>query len=230
MRGGRGRFVRIFAGDLRGERLFADRHHEHDDAQHHQNGDAGKDDVIAGVLARGDEEADHRQCDHAADGAHEVDDGVGARAQGLGRQIRHQRDGRGTIGRHGDERQAERNDEHREIAGCRRAGEQHHQQDGSRRAADDERRALAKGRIHLVGKRADQGQEEHSENVVRCHDRTDERFVQMEGALQDQRNDAVVHLPEGADGQEGQTDQQGALVVQFHGYSLLVGFVVYSIP
>ena len=38
----------------------------------------------------------------------------------------------------------------------------------------------------------------------------------MEGVGQDHRNDIVIHLPESADGQEGQTYQKSSLIIQFH--------------
>ena len=69
----------------------------------------------------------------------------------------------------------------------------------------------------LIRDRAEERQQKERQNVVRRHDRAGERFVHVEGLREDQRHDAVVHLPERTDRQKRQAHQNRATVVQLHG-------------
>ena len=65
----------------------------------------------------------------------------------------------------------------------------------------------------LIRDRAEERQQKERQNVVRRHDRAGERFVHVEGLREDQRHDAVIHLPEGTDAKKSQSDQKRSFVI-----------------
>ena len=179
--------------------------------------------VQPGRLRIGIEDRGHAEIEDAADCAHQVDDGVRARAQGLGRDVGHEGDRRGAIGAHGDEQQTQHDDERGRLqpgglggVAVVEQGEDVHEDDGAARAEEDERHALADLRMAPVRQRAEERQQEQREDVVRRHDRAGEGLVHVEGLGEDQRHDAVIHLPERADGQKREADEDGALIVELH--------------
>ena len=68
-------------------------------------------------LGRGVQRRRHPQVEHAAHRAHEIDDGVGLGAQGLGRHVGHQGHRRRAVGAHGDEQQPQHNHKAHQLIG-----------------------------------------------------------------------------------------------------------------
>ena len=210
----------IFRRELR----LLDRKEEHGDGDEHDGRDDDEQRLIVHMLHTrglgvGIKHSRDAEIQNAADRAHQIDDGVRARAQGLGRDVGHGR----TVRSHGDEQQAEDDDERGrlESGGLRSVavveqGENVHEDDGAAGAEEDKGHALADLRVALIRDGAEERQQEERQNVVRRHNCTGEGFVHVEGLRENQRHDAVIHLPERADGQEREADQDGALVVELH--------------
>ena len=66
-------------------------------------------------LIRGVEDGGDAEIEHPAHGAHQVDDGVGPGAQGLGGDVRHQGHRRGAVGAHGHQEATQHHDEGHEM-------------------------------------------------------------------------------------------------------------------
>ena len=96
-------------------------------------------------------------------------------------------------------------------------GQQHHQQDGAACPAKDEGHPAAQTAAVSVTDGAEQRQQEQGQYVIGGHDNTGVGLIQMEGVGQDFGDHAVIHLPEGADGQKRKSHQNGALIVELHG-------------
>ena len=178
----------------------------------------------AGHPAGGIQHTGDDQVQDTAHGAHQVDDGIGAAAQGLGGQVGHQGDRRGTVGAHGDEKKSQNgNKQHqlgdRGVGGVAviQNGQQHHQQDGAACPAKDEGHPAAQTAAVSVTDGAEQRQQEQGQYVIGGHDDTRVGLIQMKGVGQDFGDHAVIHLPEGADGQKRKSNQNGALIVELHG-------------
>ena len=174
-------------------------------------------------LGIGVHDGGHGQIENAAYGAHQIDDGVAFAAQGLGSHIRHQGHGGRAVGAHSDQQQAQHDDERHQLEGGGGGGEAVIQQrqdvqqdDGAAGTEEDEGHPLAQAGIGAVRDAAEDGQQEQGQHVIRRHDGAGKGLVQVEGVGQDQGDDAVIHLPEGADGQEGKAHQNGAFVIQLH--------------
>ena len=93
---------------------------EHEDADRDEGGPV----LDVGAVVEG-EDAEDRDREDAAEGAHQVDDGVGLRAERLHRDVGHQRDGGRTEGRHrdeGDEQEEHEDDERHRIVPRHRPG------------------------------------------------------------------------------------------------------------
>ena len=179
--------------------------------------------VEAQSLGVGIHDGSYTQIDDAAHGAHQVDDGVALGAQGLGGDVGHEGHGRGAVGAHGNEQQTQYDDEGNELVGrgfCGVAvvqdGEDIHQNHSHGSARQNEGGTAADFGVDFVGDAAKDGQQEEGQNVVHGHDGAGQCFIHTESGFQQQGNDAVVHLPEGGDGQEGETHQKGAFVIEFH--------------
>ena len=165
----------------------------------------------------------HAEVDNATERAHEVYDRVALAAQGIGRNVRHERNRRGTIGAHCNEQQTENDHERNGLEGCRRCNiavvdkrQQVHEYDRKARAEKNKRHALADLGVRFVRDCAEQRQQEQCKHVVGRHYRAGIRLVEVECVGQYKWNDAVVHLPERADGQERKARQYGAFVVKLH--------------
>ncbi len=195
---------------------------EHDRGNDHEQGlivDMSKTlDLAVGIHDRRNAEVDN-----AAERAHEVYYSVALAAQGLGGDIRHQGDSGRAVGAHGDEQQAEHDDKGYCLEGARRCGiavvdqrQQVHQDDRNARAEQDKRHALADLRARFVRYRAEQRQQEQREHVIGRHYRAGIRLVEVEGVRKYKGYDAVIHLPERADGQERKARQYGAFVIKLH--------------
>ena len=91
-----------------------------------------------------------------------------------------------------------------------------HQDDCSARAEKHIGHTLADPGARFVRERAEKRQQEQREDVVRRHYHARIGLVELEGICKEQWNDAVVHLPESADGQERKSRQYGSFVVKFH--------------
>ena len=188
-------------------RIFHNHHHRRDDEE---------DGEIVRLSRLGDENGDQEQGNDSAHSAHQVDDGVGFGAQGLRRHVRHQGDRRGAVASHSHEGYAQGFHDPGEGADVVRTGKEQHGDDGGRRPAQDEGHAPADPGMHPVGKAAEDGQHEDGEHVVDGHDAAGNGVADLKGVFQDQRNQAVIQLPEGADGQKGKADQDGPSGIQFH--------------
>ena len=121
------------------------------------------------------------------------------------------------------EQQAENDHERNGLEGGRRGGiavvdkrQQVHEYDRKAGAEKDKRHALANLRVRFVRDRAEQRQQKQRKHVVGRHYRAGIRLVEVECVGQYKWNDAVVHLPERADGQERKARQYGAFVVKLH--------------
>ena len=217
----------------RGELRLVRRKVEHGDGNRHQHRHYNEKRPVVHVrkprrLAVGIEDRGHDEIQDTADRAHEVDDRVCTRAQGLGRHVRHQRYRRRAVCAHRHEQQTQRHDEEHELAhlpGCgvavvkhRQQVHQHHRAD---RAAEDEGHSAPDARARAVAQRAEERQQKQRQHVVRRHDRTGDRLVEVEGIGQDERDDVVVHLPERTNREEGKAHQHRALVVELHEESSL---------
>ncbi len=218
----------IFRRQLR----LLDRQKQHADRDEHDGRHDHKQRLIVHAPARGLDgleprlRIEHRrdgQVQNAAHRAHQIDDRVALRAQRLRRHVRHQRHRWRPIRPHRDEKQTQHNDERDGLRRARRGvvavfdqRQQIHQDHRAARAKQDERHPLADLRVRPVGQRPEERQQKQCENVVRRHDEARDRLVHVERPRQDQRDDVVVHLPERADGEERQTDEDGAPVVELH--------------
>ena len=163
------------------------------------------------------------QVQDAAHGTHQVDDGVGAAAQRLGRDVGHQGDRRRTVGTHRNQQQPQHHDKQhqrtrRGVGGVAvvQQGDQVHQNGSGCRAAHDKRHTPPDLGAGPVRQRTEKRQQKQRQYVIRRHNGTGKGFVQLEGVGQNQGHNAVVHLPKGANRQKRKTHQNGAAVVQFH--------------
>ena len=114
------------------------------------------------------------------------------------------------VGPHGDEQQTQHDHEAHQLIGRRpggvavvQRGEEVHQDHRPGGAPDDIGRPAAHPGGCPVGQSSEEGQQEQGQHVVRRHDDAGEGFVHVEGLPEDQGHQVVVHLPEGADGEEG---------------------------
>ena len=163
------------------------------------------------------------QVDYSAQGAHKVDYGVGLGAKRLGRYVRHQSNGRRSVGAHRYEQKPQQYNEHHDFpAGGRRRvavvqdGQYVHKDYGAGGTEDYVGHALAYLCVGAVGQRSEQRKQEQSENVVRAHNDAGDGLVHVEGLGEDEGHNVVVHLPERADGQECQSYEYGPFVVELH--------------
>jgi len=83
-------------------------------------------------------------------------------------------------------------------------------------AQGDEGSALAVFGIALVGQGTENRQQEHGEDVVQCHDHAGPGLGHTEFVGQNHRDGGIVGLPESADQEKGEADQNGTFVVEFH--------------
>ena len=96
-------------------------------------------------------------------------------------------------------------------------GQEVHENHRRRGADEDEGRPAAQLLIAAaVRQRPEEGQQEEGQDIVQRHHRARQGLVHVEGLPQDQGDDIVVHLPEGADGEEGQAHQDRPFVVELH--------------
>ena len=77
-----------------------------------------------------------------------------------------------------------------------------------------------------VRQSAEQRQQEQRQHVVQRHDAAGDGIADGEVLLEDQGDDGVIDLPEGADGQEGKSGEYGALDVELLHGDPSVGFIV----
>ena len=206
---------------------------QHDDRNRHQHRHHDEKRAVVHVrgpcrLAVGIQHRCRGEVQNAAHRAHQVDDGVRARAQGLGRHVGHQRYRGRAIRPHRHEQQPQRDDEQHQLAPLPRRGvavvedrQQIHQNHRAHRAAEDERHPPPDLRARAVAQRAEKRQQKQRQHIVRRHDRAGNGLVEVERVRQNQRDDVVVHLPERADGQKRQSHQHCAPVVELHGGSSL---------
>ena len=205
---------------------LVDKQHEnhhgsgHNAPYNEEQGEIG--DVV--VALGGIQEPGDQQVQNAAHSAHEIDDGVGLGAQGLGGDVRHQCHRRAAVGAHGHQQHSQHHHEQHEltsggggVVAVRQQGQTHHQNDGSEGAEEDIGTAAAQRAFAFIRKSAEQRQQEQSQHIVRGHDGAGEGFVHVEGVGEDQGHQIVIHLPEGADGQKGKAHQHGVFGVQLHG-------------
>ena len=75
--------------------------HKHDAAHNSEQGQVGDIDIGGGLIQEGGDD----QVNDAAQSAHQVDDGIGLGAQGLGGHVGHQCHGGRTVSTHGDKQQ-----------------------------------------------------------------------------------------------------------------------------
>ena len=196
--------------------------HEHDGRDHDEQGLV----IYMGKtlsLGVGVHDGCNDKVQQTANRAHQIDDGVALGAQGLGGNIGHQRHSGGAVCAHGNQQQTQHDDKggHLEGAGCAciaivQQGQHVEQDDGAAGAEENIGHALAYSGACPVGQAAKEGQQEQRKNVIRRHDGTGDSFIQMEGVGEDERHNAVIHLPEGADGQKSKTHQKGPFIVKFH--------------
>ena len=165
----------------------------------------------------------HDEIEQAAHSAHKIDDGVTLGAQRLGGNIGHEGHGGGTVGAHGHQQQAQHDDKggHLEGAGVIGVavvdkGQDVYKNDGKAGAEEDIGHALADSGVCPVGYAAEEGQQEQSQDIIRRHDCAGEGLVQVEGVGKDKGDNAVIHLPEGGDGQEGKTHKNGSFIIELH--------------
>ena len=207
---------------------------QHRHRQHHDAGDHQKQGLVVhmvqptGGLVRVQDHGDD-QVQNAAHGPHEIDDGVGLGPQRLGSYIGHQGHGGGAVNAHGHQQHQQHPNEQGQLPGSGdggvavvNEGQQVHQHRRQNGAHQDVGGAPAQAAAAFVGQGAEQGQQEQGQHVVRSHQQTGNGLAQVEGILVGKNfgNDAVVHLPEGGDGQKRQTDEHGAFVVQLQGIHL----------
>ena len=163
------------------------------------------------------------QIQDAAHRPHEVDDSVALAAQGLGGNVGHEGHRWRAVYPHGYQQQAQYHDEGDQLERGGLGGvaviqerQDVHEDDCEGGTHKNVRGALAQFAVGPVGQPAEQGQQEQGQNVVRGHDGPGQGLIEVEGASKDQVHNAVVHLPEGGDGQEGQSYEDGALAVELH--------------
>ena len=191
------------------------------DAHGHQNAQHRKDGQVVGAehLARdllGQKHLHGAQHQHAAHGAHQVDDRVALAAQGFGRHVGHQGHGGAAVGSHGDQHTAQPRKEQHKIVLPLGQGQNRQTHHGRHRAAHNVRHTPAHTGAGLVAEFAEQRQHEQRQHVVHGHDHADERVIHGKGLFQNQRDQVVVHLPERADGHECKAHEKGAFVIQLH--------------
>ena len=205
-----------------GQPVFPDGQSKHGHRQQHQNGNEEKQGGV--ILApRGvarDQQARGGQGKDAAQRAHEVDDGVALAAQGLGGDIRHERHGGRAVDAHGQEQKRQRAHKQPKAPRPVGGGQEVHQHRRGQRAAHDVGHALAKRRARAVGELAEKRQQKQRQDVVQRHDDARDIIGHIEGVFQNQGYDAVVELPERADGEKCQAHQQRSLVVELHPFDL----------
>ena len=218
-------FKLLLLGDEPG---LLDRQKQYCNSDEHDRGNDHEQRLIVyvrktGYLAVGVHDRRDAEVDNAAESAHEVYYRVALAAQGLGRDVRHQCDRGRAVGAHGDQQQAEHDHKGYGLEAAWRCGiavvyhrQQVHQDDRKPRAEQDKRHALSDLRARPVRYRAEQRQQEQREHVVGRHYRAGIRLVEMECVCKYKRYDAVIHLPERADGQERKACQYGAFVVKLH--------------
>ena len=203
-------------GGLPGHPVLPDgekkRHHRDDHDRRHRQ-EQGH---VIGPARFGHEDADHHQRENAAQSAHQIDHGIGLAAQGLGRQVGHQGHGRRPVKAHGQQHRAQSDEKAGQAAGVIRDRQKDHADNGQHGSHQNKRRPPAQGRTQLVGQHAEQGQEHKGQHVVHRHDHAGPRFPQMKGVLENEGDNIVVHLPEGANGKECQAHKKGTPVIQFH--------------
>ena len=190
------------------------------DAPH--NGEQGQ---VGNVHIRGCfvQKCGNNQVNNAAQGAHQVDDGIGLGAQGLWGDVGHQRHGGAAVSTHGGQQDSQTDDKAHLFPGIWGSveavgenGQRHHHRDGREGAEQNIGTAAAKAGGAFIGQSAEQRQQKQSEDIVRRHDHAGNAFSHVEGFREDFGDQVVVHLPEGADGQKRETDQYGALGVELH--------------
>ena len=213
-------FVQFFLPDGGKQNTDRNGHNARHDGKERQIIDV----LQAGHAAGGIQHTGDKQVQNATDRAHQVNDGIGAAAQGLGGDIRHEGHRRGTIGAHGDEQKAQYGNEQHQLGNggmgsvaVIQNGQQHHKQDGTAGAAQDKWHPAAHAAAAAIADGAEERQQEQGQDVIRRHNDAGVSFIQVEGVGEDLGDDAVVHLPEGADGKKREPHQNGALVVQLHG-------------
>ena len=202
-------------------------HAEHDDrkgGQHNAPHD-GEQGQVGNVHIRGCfvQKCGNNQVDDAAQGAHQVDDGVGLGTQGLWGDVGHQRHGGAAVSTHGGQQDSQTDDKAHLFPGIWGSveavgenGQRHHHRDGREGAEQNIGTAAAKAGGAFIGQSAEQRQQEQGEDIVRRHDDAGNAFSHVEGFCEDLGDQVVVHLPEGADGQKRETDQYGAFGVELH--------------
>ena len=100
------------------------------------------------------------------------------------------------------------------IVGVVDDGQEDHAHHGKCGADEYEGHAAAQAAVAAVGESAEERQEEEGEDVVGSHDHAREGLVQVKRVRE--HEDAVVHLPERADGEEREADKDGPADVEFH--------------
>ena len=168
----------VLGGQLRllnGEKQHADGD-EHDGGHHQEQG------LIVHMgqalhLGVGVHDGGHGQVEYAAHGAHQVDDGVALAAQGLGGHIRHESHSGRAVGAHGDEQQAQHDDEGHQLEGgggggiaVIQQGQEVQQNDGAAGAEEDEGHPLAQLGIRPVRNAAEDRQQKQGQYIIRRHD------------------------------------------------------------
>ena len=94
-----------------------------------------------------------------------------------------------------------------------REGEDDEERRGRDGAEDDEGRPAPAAALALVRDGAEERQQEERQHVVRRHDDAGERLRHAEFVREYLGYNGVVGLPEGADKEKGETDEDGALIV-----------------
>ena len=97
-----------------------------------------------------------------------------------------------------------------------RKGQEKHGNYRRRSTAEDKGRTSAQLRMYLIGQASEKRKHKKSQDIVNRHNSAGNGVADVEGVFQNQRDDAVVELPEGADRQKGQTDQNGPFCVKLH--------------
>ena len=166
-------WVLLFQGLVGGGELGLPHGEKHDHHRHrHDEGDHQEQGLVVDVvqpshLAGGVHHRGDGQVQDAAHRAHEVDDGVGLRAQGFGGDVRHEGHRRGAVHPHGHQQQGQHDDEGHQLEGgglggvaVVQHGQQVHEDDREGSAREDIGGALAQLCIRPVGQAAEQGQQE----------------------------------------------------------------------
>ena len=90
---------------------------------------------------------------------------------------------------------------------------------GDQRAYQNKRRAASPFAVVLIGNGSEKRQQEKRQDIVRRHNNTGPALRHTEFVGQDQRDDVVIRLPEGADQEKGKAHKDRSLVIQFHSLS-----------